>query len=623
MNRFQESKDGCLFECACSEALTRWAPVFRCLVVGACSLFLTIATGTARAAGAAGANPLKLMPANVGLYLEINEDAGKTYLDSIKETKLGYDIQALIEGRDEQSAKTIRTVRAMLQGFGPTVSLGVIFPKGVISPPRIGPAPPGGAPPDGPAAGDGGVPPPIKRKTPPQPEVLVVVPVLENPTVAAEINLFTIIAGGDQKLTWKTEPEGDETVHWATGDAKPGQFMPAYALVPGALVISSSKALVHSSLKAFSGVEKSLADSDRLQSLLGDVDRTQFLWGYVNSTAFGSLMAPEGEEKIDPNTMPGLEELLTAWEGQVFSVALRPDRIEGSALQAFDPASTLGKAIATFKAGALKSTDLAPASSTAFFAVTDMPHFSALFDVILKPMFQIFMATVGDAAGGDAFAPIAAGFLEGVENLVKGSPGEASLDFGPLNPRDLEVPSILAMIQKGDDDRSLKGINSLAQIISLVTNQQWVTTTILGTRVQTLGATKNSFRLSYALVDNFHMIGSNPDAIKMPLLQDQDLGGEPLSSDAQFKKVKAMLGPDAVIFGYINVRELGTIALENAPPDKEGDVMGPLVKEVVNDVRGAAQATNAGPKGLESRFVITYDPNATLADTARKAMKQP
>ncbi|HET6382375.1 MAG TPA: hypothetical protein VFJ58_03205 [Armatimonadota bacterium] len=536
-------------------------------------------------AAAPAFDPAKLVPGSSLFYIHLNEDAILNWIAEMKTTTLGKDVQAMIAAQQAKNpmAKNLGMAMALTKGFAHEAGFGMM-------------------PPTDPAA-----------KTPP--EMVAVIPIVSMNNVQPEVALVTRMMAGNGQVTWKTEPEGDYTVHVATGQQKPGQTEPAYALLPDALVVGSDAQMVHNSLKLVANPVDSMASSTQLQALAPEIDQTQALWGFLNTAAYiNTVSALSGGKGPNPLTLPSFKNLMAAYRGEAFSLALKPDRLEIQAALGVDPNSTLGKLAPTLQPTPLKAPDLAFEQSVAFFDIPNVPALAPVFNDVYKPI----VADMQKMAGAQANNPQIGDMMNNVFDLISGifnnSGNEIAIDVGPLTPG-MTMPRALLMIQNSDKPGLQTAMDKVLNGIQALTGQKWFPTTVLDTTIQILGPAGSPLRPAFGKAGGFDILGLDEAAIKTPIyLAAGKGGGRSLSANPEYQHVTQLLGTQAIGSNFINLHDIAQFVMALAP---EADIAkarqqpgSQIGFELLNDLRSIGGAYLPSTSGFKSKGIITFDPNA-------------
>lgn len=570
-------------------------------------------------------DPLKYMPSSTMMYFNINVDAGKQFVDSMKNTRLGQDIsRSMAASKNAPDTRNLKMLQAMMQGFGHHVGIGVILP------------------------------PAMQAAVPPNPTVFGVVPVTDPAAVKTEVKFAVAYLTNNNKVTWTDEPDGDTVVHVAT-PAQKGPISPAYALTNDALLIGSSGAQVHAMLHQGAGGGDSLEASGDFQNVLAHVDRTQFAWGYVNGArlmanmpsfsqiraasqkaaaagaagaggagaAAGAGGAAGALPDFDPTTIPVIKAMLQANRGVGFTLGLHPDHIDLQSFASYDPASDLGKLMAGFKGTPLKAPDLVFGHPLFFLDFADMPQWATLYTQIFKPVLAAVNTAMEKNPDTAMAGPVLGMMTPVLDDIVNGSGNELAFAIGPMAAgAKTPIPPLALLIQKSDNPRLDQGIRKVLDLASSMSSEKWYPKDIIGTKVMILGPASSPVRPAYAPVGDFHVLAMDLGSLKTPLyLAAGAAPGKSLSANPDFQKITGMLGAQAISTMYLDlhaIARMGAFAAARAAAGKYTKVPAAgastandaLQAELASAVGQVGAASYPDPAGIGSKVVLTFDPDA-------------
>ena len=562
------------------------------------------------------------------LYLEINVDAALAYVDAMKDTRLGQDIQAAMapskEGKKAGGAAAtagaaLSAIVPLLDGLGKRAAVGLTIHQDP------------------------------KTLQFSSMDMIVVIPAEDTDKARANVGVMAGMGAAQMDWAWKDEPEGQDMVHVATSTLqapppKPGVIgpklptvLPAYSFASGALIIGSSADVVHRALKT-AATGPSLASKKFPDSLLQAVNKDAFLWG-IGTAQMPTTTA--GAPVFDFNKYPFLKKMMDANQGSAFWIDLKPEAITMSSLAAYDPSTEFGKMVAAFQPGDLKVPPMGFGGSFEFVDMADLPHFAAMLNAIIDLEAEMFTniaagggaaATApwlpGGKAGGAAPGNPGSAVLKGMSDAIKkwkgpisdiisGCGGEMAFDFGPIAMNAGAapgMPKVNLMVEQGSDPRLQKGMMALLRLISDASGMKWYPTQIKGIPVQILGPESSPIRPVYGVVNGFQILGLSKDSITTPIYLSAGVHpGASLAADPKFAAMTKALGGKSLGLIYIDPASIIQIIEMVAQMSTKGKAAGPAVKvgfEIANDIGQLGFSYYPVPGGLASKGIFTMNPNA-------------
>ncbi|MCA1595251.1 MAG: DUF3352 domain-containing protein, partial [Chloroflexi bacterium] len=561
-------------------------------------------------------DPIKYIPSSTLMYADVNVDAGRQFIASMKNSRLGQDVsRSMATSKNASDMKNFQMVLGMLQGFGHHVGIGMVFPKDLKIAAEMGPI------------------------------LSVAVPIVDPAAVRTEVKLAMTYINANNKMTWKDEPEGDSVVHVAVSNEK-GGVSPSYAVTNDALLFSTSSEQVHSMLRQGAGGAESLAASSDFQNVMAHVDRSQFAWGYINGAKFMEVMpaiqqlgadAPKaGTAKaaanFDPTQIPGVKELYQANKGMGFSMGLHADRIDVQSFASYVPDSTIGKLMASFKPTALTAPGLVTGHPLFFVDFADMPHWASLYTQIFKPLLAGINTAVANSPDTAMAGPVFEMITPVLDDVVNGSGNEMAFAVGPLPGQTAAgasaaagtkpaLPPLTFFIQKSDNPRLTQGMHKILDLVSNLSSEKWYTKNVMGTDVQILGPADSPIRPVYAPVRDFHVLAMDLGALKTPLfLAGGNAPGKSFADSPDFQKIMGVLGPQTITLVYLDLHALVGMGLFDAArtaaskygkvPAAKGTQDSAVAQDFARAVGQIGAAYYPDPSGLLARFVMTFNPDA-------------
>ncbi|MDQ2731483.1 MAG: hypothetical protein M3Y56_07480, partial [Armatimonadota bacterium] len=497
------------------------AKTSRLALTAALAAAAVVPAGRAAAQDPAAIDPVTLMPPATNVFVNINLDAERQWSDSIKDTRLGKRLAAMIASGHTTGGRADVSMAAMMSLFEKAhqVGIGMTLPQGKMN-----------------MGAD-------------IPDILAVVSGAD-PT---QVRILARAMAADSNWTWSDETVGANVIHSAmTKHPKAGQPLPAYAMVPGALLIGASPSVVRTAVQQLNNGSTggSFATSAELQAAAGNVDRSQFVWGAVTHTGLARMMTMNtgGAKDMDMSKIPYIRQVLDSTQGYSFTTSLRPDRIEAQFTAAYDPNTEFGKKMRSLTGNPMKAPALVSGRSLFFADVSDMPQIAAQVKDVMEgemgPLMKMLAGQMGPMMGrggntGLQFVEPMMDISGVLVNDFMGSFGnEVALAVGPMDVTALtapifrtttvamttrpssfadSIPPITLLIQKSDNPRLQHWINDFMQLAAAGGSTRWYPTTVLNTPVQIYGAPTSEFRPAYAQIGDFHVVGSSLTALKTPL----------------------------------------------------------------------------------------------------------
>jgi hypothetical protein len=583
----------------------------------------------AHAADAAPADPstvtdlTRYVPATT-IYFQVNLDAGRAYADQMRDTRVGKAIQQAFTtltaqaGATGSASSTQKQILSLIQGFGSHIGLSV------------------------------GVPPGKTWASATVPDILAVIDLADTAKVSSEVDVMArLLAAQADGAQWHGYPAGPYTIQVLQG--KSPDATAAYAVLPGALLLSSSSASVRSAIERLGHPEESLSESAVLQSLAPGIDRSQFIWGAITDFSMMGATPAAGRTPLpfDPNSFPAFKQMSGMLRGESFTVSLLPDRIETRATALYNPDNVLAQKFLKWRPGPLAVPKLAYGGSVMLADVSDVPAMAFVWDDVYRPVAEVLLGAIASHTDRQQKGMIESA-MDTLGRLLRGNGGEVAMAIGPLSTITMSnpIPKAALFIQDGADPQLKQGIDSLMALIHNASGMAWYSKTIHGASIQILGPANAKVRPVVGRIGGFYIMALDSSGITTPIYLAQ--GANPqaaLAQDPDFVHAGQLLGSTSGAITYFNVQgivdplvklisasggapaipansrsaSLPPMALGLAgPPSPLRGLPGvpPEVaeagKQVLASLRLIASTNTIENAMATGRMVLTYDPDAAI-----------